>query len=273
LISARFGAVPADDEPVIWLAAALIVIGGTAVGWAAAHLVHRYREDSATETAVLGDARCTHCQHVLTPADTSPPKWWIKGRLLCPYCGDALPLSWLTIQLAVPTLSLIMLARFGVRWGLIPFLWLVPVLVVAAGVDMRLMLIPRRVAWVGLAVGLVLILAVTPSIGVTAFVHALIGAAAYGIFLLLVHLISPGGMGFGDVRLSPLLGLYLGWISLALPAVGLFFACVLGVILGLGVRMASDGQRHFPFGPGLAAGTIMAIWLSTPIVDHLASAH
>ena len=103
--------------------------------------------------------------------------------------------------------------------------------------------------------------------------HALIGAVVYFVFLFITHMISPGGMGFGDVRLSLLLGLYLGWISLILPAVGLFFACILGVVLGLAVRMASDGERHFPFGPGLAAGTMMAIWFSSPIVDHLVAAH
>lgn len=271
--SAGFAAISADDELVIWLVAALIVVVGVPAGWASAHLVHRYHEDPETETAVLADATCPSCDHVLQPVDTAPPMWWTTGRLSCPNCSQALPVSWLAIQLAVPALCLAMLARFGVMWGLLPFLWLVPVLIVAASVDIRLMLIPRRVAWVGFGVGLALILAVTPSIGRTALWHALIGAVVYFVFLFITHMISPGGMGFGDVRLSLLLGLYLGWISLILPAVGLFFACILGVVLGLAVRMASDGERHFPFGPGLAAGTMMAIWFSSPIVDHLVAAH
>jgi prepilin signal peptidase PulO-like enzyme (type II secretory pathway) len=33
--------------------------------------------------------------------------------------------------------------------------------------------------------------------------------------------------------------------------------------------MVTKGQRHFPFGPGLAAGTMVAIWFSSPIIDHL----
>ena len=144
-----------------------------------------------------------------------------------------------------------------------------PVLVVAAGVDIRLMLIPRRIAWVGFGVGLALIVAVTPSVGSTSLWHALIGAGLYFGFLFLTHLISPAGMGFGDVRLSLLLGLYLGWIAIVLTAVGLFLACIFGIVLGLGVRMASNGQRHFPFGPGLAAGTMVAIWFWSPIVSHL----
>jgi leader peptidase (prepilin peptidase)/N-methyltransferase len=241
------------------------------VGWAAAHLVHRYDEDAETETAVLGDATCPHCSHALTPADTAPPRWWTTGRFACPNCSKRLPVSWIAIQLGIPVLGLAMLATFGARWALIPFLWLVPVLVVAAGVDIRLMLIPRRIAWVGFAVGLALILGVTPSLlhGRTYLWHALIGAGLYFGFLFLTHMVSPGGMGFGDVRLSLLLGLYLGWIAIELTAVGLFLACIFGIILGLAVRTATKGQRHFPFGPGLAAGTMVAIWFSGPILNHL----
>ena len=62
---------------------------------------------------------------------------------------------------------------------------------------------------------------------------------------------------------------WLGWIALVLTAVGLFLACIFGVILGLAVRAATNGQRHFPFGPGLAAGTMVAIWFSTPILNHI----
>jgi len=74
-----------------------------------------------------------------------------------PHCFEALPASWLAIQLGIPAFALAMLPPSGARWALIPFLWLVPVLVVAAGVDIRLMLIPRRIAWVGFGVGLALI--------------------------------------------------------------------------------------------------------------------
>ncbi len=255
----------------IWLLAALIVLVEAPVGWAAAHLVHRYHEDSETEVAVLGDAACPECGHVLEPSETAPPRWWAAG-MACPNCSTRLPWSWVAIQLGIPALSLGMLATFGVQWGLIPFLWLVPVLVVAAAVDIRLMLIPKRVAWIGFAVGFALIVAVTPSIGTTALLHAVIGAVAYFVFLFVTHLINPAGMGFGDVRLALLLGLYLGWISLGLTIVGLFLACLFGVAMGVGVRLATGGKRAFPFGPGLAAGTMVAIWFSTPILNHMAGA-
>ena len=42
--------------------------------------------------------------------------------------------------------------------------------------------------------------------------NAVIGSVAYFVLLLVPHLIYPRGMGFGDVKLALLMGLYLGWI-------------------------------------------------------------
>lgn len=246
-----------------------VALGGIVAGWLVAHLVHRYAEDASTETAVLADATCPACAHPLTLADTAPPRFWVRGAR-CPSCGARLPWSWVGTQAAVPVLGLAMVATWGMSWALLPFLWLVPVLVAAAAVDIRLMLIPRRIVWVGFGVGLLLIAAVSLTVGAAEDLQrALIGAGLYFAFLFVTHLISPGGMGFGDVRLATVLGLYLGWISIVMTAVGLFFACLFGVAIGLIVRRVTRGQRHFPFGPGLAAGTMVAIWFWSPILERV----
>ncbi len=249
-----------------WLIASLIVVVGLVVGWYCAWLVHRYEEDLDSHTAVFGDARCEHCLHDLEPA----PLARRGGR--CPECESRVPASWFVTTLAVPILGLAMLATWGTTLTLIPFLWLVPVLVVASMVDIRLLLIPRRVAWVGFFVGLALIALTALAIGKPeTIVRALIGFAVYFGLLYLVWLIVPRGMGFGDVRLAAVLGLYLGWINLVLPMIGLFIACVAGIVLGVGYRMTvRDGSRFFPFGPGLALGAVIAIYFWEPLVGRIA---
>jgi leader peptidase (prepilin peptidase)/N-methyltransferase len=95
-----------------------------------------------------------------------------------------------------------------------------------------------------------------------------IGAAAAWFALLVIHLISPGGMGFGDVRLSFLLGLFLGWLSYGHVVTGLFLGFLLGAVVGLllvAVRLRSRTD-HVPFGPFLAAGTALAILVGDPLV-------
>jgi prepilin signal peptidase PulO-like enzyme (type II secretory pathway) len=249
---------------VAWLIAAFIVVVGSAVGWACAWLVHRYDEDPETVTAVLGDATCEHCDHVLLPLDTA------RAGGACPNCHERLPAGWFVTAAAVPIVGLCMLGAFGATLWLVPYLWLVPVLVVASAIDIRLMLIPKRVAWVGFGVGAVLLVATAAYHGVAgaAVVNMAMGVALYFGILFAMWFIAPRGMGFGDVRLAAVLGLYLGFIDWRLAMIGLFIACVAGVVLGVGVRiLRSDGNKHFPFGPGLALGAVVALCFYQPLLD------
>jgi leader peptidase (prepilin peptidase)/N-methyltransferase len=246
----------------MWALATIILVGGLAVGWVCAWLVHRYSEAADDAVAVLGDVRCEGCHHELLPGPTAA-----RGGH-CPECGQGVPGSWWFVTLAVPAAGLGMLVALGQTWWLIPYLWLVPVLVVAAVTDVRLMLIPKRVAWVGFGVGLALIGAVAVgSDKVGTIESALLGAAIYFGFLFLAWLVTPRGMGFGDVRLAAVLGLYLGLLDPILTMIGLFIACVLGVVLGVGYRIVRrDSDRFFPFGPGLALGALIAIWFYQPLL-------
>lgn len=117
----------------------------------------------------------------------------------------------------------------------------------------------------------------------TALSYAVVGALVYSGILLLMHLISPAGMGFGDVKLALLLGMFAGWVATSRfgavrsVMIALFIGSALGVVLGLGRIVATraggrflpdpeegslgDGWRHttFPFGPPLMAGTILVV--------------
>ncbi len=261
-------------------ALAVLVVGVTG-GWISSWVAHRYAEappgdehssDPTMGFAALGEATCSACGSVLDLADVAPPRFWASGGA-CPDCHARQPATWWLAQLSVPILSLAMLATWGSTWILIPFLWLVPVLVTAAVIDLRTMLIPKDVVWAGFLVGAVLIITASVLEGVTSqLVPAMIGAVGYFGFLFVVSIISPAGMGFGDVRLAALLGLYLGWIHMLLPAIGLFIACLFGVVLGLGVRVASGAKKApFPFGPGLALGTMVAIVGYEPLLHVVLS--
>ncbi len=111
--------------------------------------------------------------------------------------------------------------------------------------------------------------------------RALVGAVLYSAILLLMHLINPAGMGFGDVKLALLLGMFVGWVAdsrleaVRAVMIALFIGSALGVVLGvvrilaarLGARFlpdpeegsAGEGWRRttFPFGPPLMAGAIV----------------
>jgi leader peptidase (prepilin peptidase) / N-methyltransferase len=98
--------------------------------------------------------------------------------------------------------------------------------------------------------------------------YALTGGAIYFGFLFVAHLISPRGMGFGDVKLAAVMGLYVGWLgttyveALALVLWAMLIGFASGSVFGFAVLLRRKRNRPFPFGPFLALGTVAAVLLS-----------
>lgn len=99
---------------------------------------------------------------------------------------------------------------------------------------------------------------------------ALIGAAAafaiYGILWLL-----PGGIGYGDVRLAPVLGALLGWLGITPLIVGLAAGFVLGGLQALLLLLTgrAGAKTRFAFGPAMLVGAVLAIGETSRIAAWL----
>jgi leader peptidase (prepilin peptidase)/N-methyltransferase len=154
--------------------------------------------------------------------------------------------------------------RFGGDWVVPAYLVFFTSLVAISAIDFDRQIIPNRIVYptIFLSVPL-LVLAALAQGEWNLLRHALIGAALAWGALLVVHLISPAGMGFGDVRLAFVLGLFLGWISLRHVLSGLFLGVLLLSVLGVllwafRIRSLKD---HMAFGPFLAAGAALAVFV------------
>jgi leader peptidase (prepilin peptidase)/N-methyltransferase len=68
-------------------------------------------------------------------------------------------------------------------------------------------------------------------------------------------------MGFGDVKLSGLLGGYLGWLSWKAVVVGIFSGFLYGGLFGIGIVLFAGGGRktRVPFGPFMLLGALTGI--------------
>lgn len=84
--------------------------------------------------------------------------------------------------------------------------------------------------------------------------HVLIGVAAFGGPLLVLHLASPAAMGFGDVKTAAVLGAATGAVDWQLAVSALAIAAGATAVVGL-VRRAGT----LPFGPGLVAAAALAV--------------
>ena len=93
--------------------------------------------------------------------------------------------------------------------------------------------------------------------------------AALWLAYLAMALTYPGGMGFGDVKLAGVLGLYLAWISWGALAVGAFAAFLLGGLFSIGLIIARKAGRKsgIPFGPWMLAGAWVGIFFGETIAS------
>jgi leader peptidase (prepilin peptidase) / N-methyltransferase len=93
---------------------------------------------------------------------------------------------------------------------------------------------------------------------------ALAGSVAMASAVLVLHLVSPASMGFGDVKTAVVLGAAVGTIDWRLGAIALCVAALTGAGVGLGTR------RHtIPFGPFLVFGAWFALLVHQQILDAL----
>lgn len=266
---------------------------GLVVGGFVTMLVDRIPD----KTPLTIGSRCPFCGHSLPAAETVPVVSWLRQRGRCRHCGDPITPAYPVVELLTMGLWIAAAAHYGWEWTLLPALVLVTSTLGLSVIDMYVYRLPDRLVFPSLALSLAVMVVAGFGIDVpSAIVKALGGMALYGGFLFLMHLISPRGMGFGDVKLALLLGLHLGWAAgsvwvgwtpvFRLVFYALLLSCLLGGVGGLLIAIlrrrsnrdvlpdpeAIDGQpkrllaQSLPFGPALAIGTVVVVFFADSIL-------
>jgi leader peptidase (prepilin peptidase) / N-methyltransferase len=152
--------------------------------------------------------------------------------------------------------------RFGVSWEVPALLVLTAAGMLLALIDLRHRLLPDRVVLPSLGIGLLLLaLAALGEDNWPALGRALLGAVALFAVFLVLALISPGGLGMGDVKLAALLGLYLGWLGWNFVVLGAAAGFVVQAVIALALlatrRIGLTGD--LPFGPAMLIGAALVV--------------
>lgn len=218
-----------------------------------------------------GRSRCPRCDRQLSAAENVPVLSYVALRGRCRGCGTRIPARYPLIEIATGVLLALVALRFGLNLkGLVygAFVW---VLVVLTVIDLERRLLPNRIVYPAFVAGWVALAGLSAIHGRW---HPLLtaaeGMAIFGGFFLLVALIVPSGIGMGDVKIAFVLGTFLGYLGApGLVLVGMFLAFLLGGITGLFLRLlaGATGKTAVPFGPFLAAGTVVTVLWGQFLLD------
>jgi leader peptidase (prepilin peptidase)/N-methyltransferase len=217
------------------------------------------------ESIVLPPSHCTNCQHRLGTWDLIPVLSYLGLRGECRYCQTKISVRYPLVELLTAGLTLLWWYRVGqleLSVNGIALLILTYALVVVSVIDLDLQIIPNKITLPLLVAGLALQ-------GVQGnLVFAALGLLAGGGPFGLIALCYAKGMGWGDVKLLAMLGVFLGWQKMIIC---IFLGSFLGVLWMAPLMLVKhyDRKTPFAFGPFLAAAAILAMYFWEEIMVGL----
>ncbi|MFP5377618.1 MAG: prepilin peptidase [Acidimicrobiia bacterium] len=221
------------------------------------------------ESVVHPRSRCPGCGAAIAPRDNVPVLSWLALRGRCRSCGERISARYPLVEITTAVLFALTALRLGVDPALPAFLVFVAALVAITPIDLELRIVPNRIVYPTLfvSVPLLLLAAAVDGDWASAREAAIGGVAAFAMFFVLWY-VSPRGMGYGDVRLSGVIGMFLGWLGLWEVALGLFLAFLSASVIGVGLMAAGRKGRKdaIPFGPFLALGAVVAVLAGDPLL-------
>lgn len=215
-------------------------------------------------------SHCPKCSAPIRHRDNIPVLSWILLRGRCRDCGQPFSIRYAIVEATTAVLFAAAPIVLGVSWSLVAYWWFLGVGIVLVLTDLDHQRIPNRILYPGIVVGSVLLSVGAVADGdVTSLPRALGGAVGYFTALLVLALLARGGLGFGDVKLAVLLGMFTAYVSWGTLFAAAALAILIGGLVAVGLLVARKRGRKdvIPFGPALVAGAFAALWVGEALVD------
>lgn len=214
------------------------------------------------QSLITPPSHCINCNRRLTSLDLIPVISYMMLRGKCRICGVKISIAYPFIELVTAFLFAFATWKVGYSWELLVALLFISLLVIINVSDMAYMLIPNRILlffFPLLVIGRIL----SP---LTPWWDSVLGAIIGFSLLLVIGIVSKGGMGGGDIKLFLLIGFVLGTVH---TVVTLFCASVIGMIVGgiLLVICKRGRKAPMPFGPSIAIAAILVYFYGDSLMD------
>lgn len=205
------------------------------------------------ESLAFPPSHCTHCNHQLHVLDLIPVFSYVILNGKCRYCKVPISQLYPFGELLTAISIFFVYKTIGVSLELIPGLLLTILLTISVLTDIREQLILDVVTLP--MFGLLVISRLF--IGTEPFWYYLLGGLVGFTLLLVIAIVSKGGMGGGDIKLYAAIGVALG---APLTVMSLVLASFVGAIVGIILMLTGKLKRGQPiaFGPFIMVGALIS---------------
>ncbi len=205
---------------------------------------------------------CPTCGHQLKAYELIPVLSYLIQKGKCRGCQSRISPIYPVMELLTGILFATAPLVIGWSGELVIALTLISMFMIIIVSDINYMLIPDKILiwFAGIFLFERIFFPLTP------WSDSLIGAVSGFILLLVIALVSKGGMGMGDVKLYALLGFVLGFKLILLS---FFLSTLFGAVIGGFALLFKIVKRRqpIPFGPFIAAGTLTAYYWGSDIIS------
>jgi leader peptidase (prepilin peptidase)/N-methyltransferase len=226
-------------------------------------------------SVVSPSSRCVSCGTPIKFYDNIPILSYILLGGRCRSCKARLSIKYPLVEFLNAALYVIALNRFGLGSiaVLLVYLVFISALIVIFFIDLEHQIIPNSITFPGMPLAIILGSTILPDpfsrfelLGFRASITGFLagGGSFYLIAVTGKAIFKKDAMGGGDIKMMAMVGGLLGWKGVLLTT---FLGSLLGSVTGVSLILLKGREwgSKIPFGPYLAIGTLVSLFLGQDI--------
>lgn len=213
-------------------------------------------------------SHCTNCKYSLKWYDNIPVLSYLMLGGKCRKCKTRISPRYILVEIFTALMYALCVMLFwkqSIVYSITAML-LISVLICVFYIDLEHKYIPDRFQVIILALGIVAIFFDSYAVWYDHLIGMLAGGLVFlAIYLLAIAVYKQEGLGFGDVKLAFVVGLFLGWQRFILAMlIASIVACL--ILVPIKYIKKTEDKHEFPFAPFIAFGTLVALLFGAEIL-------
>ena len=234
----------------------IILILGLIIGSFSNVCIYRIPKN---ESIVFPASHCPNCHTPIKAIDNVPILSFLLLKGKCRKCGEKISIRYPVVEFLTGAIYLLIFLIYGRSYQTLIYALLSSALIIISFIDLDVQIIPDEISLPGIVIGLALSF-IVPYIS---YLNSLLGIIIGGGIIFLIALaglaiFKKEAMGGGDVKLSAMIGAFIGWKYII---VSLFIGFFIGAIAGILLILLKIRNRDdlVPFGPFIVLGSFITL--------------